>query len=150
MLYILSYADYESYEPVILEGPKISNAYNSFQDYCNDLLEEVCIILLNRRKSIRYKSVMGWNDVHEEMICLLTKKGYKTTKLEEASYFGGMIIRKSDSNSKLISKAILDKIIEYNEISSYEDNLNDEQEKEESEGTKHKENNNIDDLNDFP
>ena len=107
-VFILAYADYETYVPHLLYGPE-NVSQEEFKNLCDSLLEEAGYNTLTNQDSW-----IGWNDVVESLIPLLEKQGYQRFEPVKVSYFGSSIIDEDDFVESSPLKGSQSKIIAYN------------------------------------
>ena len=113
-LYIVSYSWYEEYSPTILEGPTVGD----WKSYCDALIPQAALIAIEKQKTNKYPSWIGWIEIVDELInILITENGYERVNLSNTDYWGSSIIRDElDSTNENISviAPVLQQIVDHN------------------------------------
>ena len=94
-IYLLSYVDWETYNPTLLEGPETDD----WEGLCNSLINPAVRRILEQEQD----NWLGWPEVREEVIEGLKAIGYTVLKPTECCFQGSNIIDRPEleTNSKI-------------------------------------------------
>ena len=108
MIYIISHSDWDTYQPIYLDGPTVSN----WDAYCNLFIEEAVDLLISQEN--RW---IGWPEIAGAVADILCQRcGYKRIHITEKIFSGPSIIRgDSDDEEHVLPPDCMNKIRIHND-----------------------------------
>jgi hypothetical protein len=103
-LFDLVYCDFDWKEHHFLEGP-IGATLEDFKELCARLLPKAGYRAALKHLDPRKKGWIGWSEVVESLIALLSEQGYQRVSLETNQIEGGIIIG-IDSDDGLVDERL--------------------------------------------